>query len=144
MLDSRVSLALAWAFNAQPKKAGQVSRRPGHELICILCLRIRTRSIVCMLTFFHFHFYQPLYTQILNGVLRSQLSRFGPGTMEVVEITGVIGNLHFGLGNYEDSLKCFTPVLKWQTTHLRKDHPAAQKTKNFMKKIKKSIKVVWV
>ena len=143
MLDSRVSLALAWAFNAQPKKAGQVCHRPRHVLITVPCI-VCTCFIVCVLTFFHFDSYRPLCTQILNGVLRSQLSRFGPGTMEVVETTGVIGNLHFGLGNYEDSLKCFTPVLKWQKAHLREDHPAAQKTKNFMKKIKKSIKVVWV
>ena len=104
MLGSRVSLALAWAFNGEPQKAGQ----------------------------------------ILNGVLRSQLGRFGPGSTEVVETTGVIGNLHFGLGNYEDALKCFTPVIKWQKANLPEDHPASIKTRNFMKKIKKSIKAVWV
>lgn len=82
--------------------------------------------------------------QILNGVLRSQLSRMGPATVPVVETTGAIGNLHFGLGNYEDALKCFTPVLKWQKANLQSEHPALQKTKDIMKKIKKSIKAVWV
>lgn len=48
---------------------------------------------------------------ILNGVLRSQLKRFGPGSIEAVETTGTIGNLHFGLGNYEDALKCFAPYV---------------------------------
>lgn len=82
--------------------------------------------------------------QILNGVLRSQLSRIGPATVPVVETTGAIGNLHFGLGNYEDALKCFAPVLKWQKANLQSEHPALQKTKDIMKKIKKSIKAVWV
>lgn len=114
------------------------------DSLLLLCNSL-PRSVECTLTvFFSCFFFQHSPTQILNSVLKSQLTRFGPGTVEVVETTGVIGNLHFGLGNYEDSLKCFTPVLKWQKTHLREDHPAAQKTRNFMKKIKKSIKVVWV
>lgn len=104
VLASLISVALAWAFNSQPQKSGQ----------------------------------------ILNGVLRSQLGRFGPGTVEVVETTGTIGNLHFGLGNYEDALKCFAPVLKWQKAKLTPDHPALIKTKDIMKRIKKSIQAVWV
>lgn len=72
------------------------------------------------------------------------MAKMGPGTTEVVEITGTIGNLHFGLGNYEDALKCFTPVLKWQKAHLAPDHPALRKTKDIMKRIKKSIQAVWV
>lgn len=82
--------------------------------------------------------------KILNSVFRCQVERFGPGTVEVIETTGVIGNLHFGLGNYEDALKCFTPVLKWQKAHLRGNHPSYEKTKVFMKKIKNTIKTVWV
>ena len=104
VLASLISLALAWAFNAQPKKAGK----------------------------------------ILNGVLRSLLQRFGPGSTAVVEVTGTIGFLHFGLGNYEDALKCFTPVVKWQKVNLEPDHPAHRKTKDFMKRIKRSIQAVWV
>ena len=80
----------------------------------------------------------------MNGVLRSQLSRFGTGSVEVIETTGTIGFLHFGLGNYEDALKCFTPVLKWQKNYLDADHAALRKTKDIMKRIKKSIKAVWV
>jgi hypothetical protein len=104
VLASLVSLALAWAFNAEPKKAGQ----------------------------------------ILNGVLRSKLNRFGPGSTSVIEVTGTIGFLHFGLGNYEDALKCFTPVLKWQKANLDPEHPAHRKSKDVMKRIKKSIQAVWV
>ena len=68
----------------------------------------------------------------------------GPATAPVVETTGAIGNLHFGLGNYEDALKCFTPVLKWQKSNLEPGHVALRKTKDIMKRIKKSIQAVWV
>jgi len=104
VIGTRVSLALAWAFNSEPKRAGK----------------------------------------ILNSVLKSQMERYGSGTPEVVETTGVIGNLHFGLGNYEDALKCFTPVLKWQMAYLAQDHPALTKTKRIVKKIKSSVTTVWV
>ncbi|CAB9506626.1 repeat-containing protein [Seminavis robusta] len=104
VLACLVSLALAWAFNAQPQKA----------------------------------------VQILSGVLRSQIKRFGPGTPITVETTGTIGFLHFGLGNYEDALKCCAPVLKWQKANLDAGHPALRKTKDIMKRIKKSVQAVWV
>jgi len=41
--------------------------------------------------------------------------------------------------DYEDALKCFTTLMKWQKAHLPDSDPELQRTREYIKKIETSL-----
>lgn len=85
--------------------------------------------------------------QIYNGIVRSQIAKYGPDSRETVETTGLMSVLHIQLCNYEEALKCLTDVLRWQRKNLEASHPAIRNTKSTIKKIEQALNgevSVWI
>lgn len=85
--------------------------------------------------------------QILQGCTRSQNARFGPDSARAKETVGLMGFLYAREKSYEEALRCFRAIKKWQKNHLPPNHPSIQKTKEMIRSVEKSIGAdisVWI
>ena len=76
---------------------------------------------------------------LYRGIRRSQNSRFGPSSKESMETTKLMGILFVKEADYEEALRCFTTLLKWQKAGLPNNDPEVQRTEEFIKKIETNL-----
>lgn len=74
-----------------------------------------------------------------RGILRSQDARFGPNSTESMETTKLMGILLIKEEDYEEALKCFTTLLKWQKARLPNNNPELQQSKEYIRNIEKNL-----
>ena len=76
---------------------------------------------------------------LYRGIQRSQDARFGVNSKESMETTKILGILFTQNANYEEGLRCFTTLLKWQRARLPNTDPELQRTKEYIKRIEDSL-----
>jgi tetratricopeptide (TPR) repeat protein len=74
---------------------------------------------------------------LYRGILRSQDARFGPYSKESMGTTKLMGILLIKEEDYEEALKCFTTLLKWQKARLPNNDPELQQSKEYIRNIEK-------
>ena len=71
-------------------------------------------------------------SQLYRSILRSRNAKFGPSSKESMETRMLMGILLSRTRSYDEALKCFTTVFKWQQAHLRSNDVALLQTKEYI------------
>lgn len=85
-------------------------------------------------------------SQVFKTILRLIEARFGQGSPQFIEMSGILGMIHYQENDVDEALRRFCIVEEWQSSNLPADHPDRRLTGLFMSELHtgKAGKEVWV